>query len=131
LNKKHLEPTYSDMMPEMNMSPMHNMPHMMPHHMSPMHQPPMGNMSPMHNMPHMMPHHMPAMPPMPTVYYTMVEPKFIEHLSMHKGQMISVTTVTGKLEGTLTEVAIDHLLLTINGVKHHIRYHHIVYFKKI
>jgi hypothetical protein len=88
--------------------------------------PPMGNMP----FPSAMPMPMSYMPPMPTVLHTMVEPKFMEHLMMHKGQKIKIVFPDDKLEGTLTDVFIDHITVMAHGKKHHIRYHHIMYFEK-
>ncbi|TNJ68245.1 DUF2642 domain-containing protein [Paenibacillus hemerocallicola] len=68
--------------------------------------------------------------PKNVMYTTSVEPKFIEHLTQHKGLMVSITTTVGKLVGTLDEVFIDHVALVVQGKKHHIRICEIVYFEK-
>jgi hypothetical protein len=57
-----------------------------------------------------------------------VEPRFIEHLTMYKGQNIMVCTTVEKMAGVLDDVAIDHLALMVNGKKHHVRFDQIVYF---
>lgn len=64
------------------------------------------------------------------LYTTAVEPKFTEHLIQHKGLKIVITTTVGKLVGTLDDVFIDHVALTVNGKLHHIRLCEIVYFEK-
>jgi hypothetical protein len=130
LDKKYHEPTFTEMMPEMTlpmgyMPPMPNMSHMYNMSHMPMdYMPPMPHMSHMGHMQH--PAHMPMMA-MPIV---MVEPKFMEHLKMHKGQKIHVKTTNGQLEGTVADAYIDHLALMVNGKKAHIRYEEIVYFEK-
>jgi len=53
-------------------------------------------------------------------YTTIVEPKFTEELIQHIGLMIVITTVVGKLAGTLEHVFIDHVALAVHGKKHHI-----------
>lgn len=68
--------------------------------------------------------------PKNTMYTTLVEPKFIEHLKQHIGSKIAVTTVVGKLIGTLDNVFIDHIALVVDGKLHHIRISEIVYFEK-
>jgi putative effector of murein hydrolase len=63
--------------------------------------------------------------------YTIVAvPVFMNHLMQQNGKNITVVTVNGTLEGLLSGIAVDHLQLTVNGVNHHIRYPHIVYFKE-
>ncbi|MCS7461433.1 YuzF family protein [Paenibacillus doosanensis] len=64
------------------------------------------------------------------VYTTAVEPKFTEHLIRHKGLKVVITTTVGKLVGTLDDVFIDHVALTVNQKMHHIRLGEIVYFEK-
>ena len=66
----------------------------------------------------------------PTYSVTM-EPIFFDHLLLHLNKDIRVVTASESLEGTLTGVAIDHLQLTTNSVNYHIRFPHIVYFRKI
>jgi len=68
--------------------------------------------------------------PKDVMYTTLVEPKFIEHLMKHKGSKIVITTVVGKLVGTLADVFIDHVALEADGKLHHIRISEIVYFEK-
>lgn len=67
--------------------------------------------------------------PKNVMYTTVVEPKFTEHLTQHKGLMIVITTTVGKLIGTLDDVFIDHVALVVQGKKHHIRLCEIVYFE--
>lgn len=64
------------------------------------------------------------------MYTTAVEPKFTEHLLMHKGQFVCIVTKVGKLEGTLEDVFVDHVTLTSQGKMLHIRLREIVYFEK-
>lgn len=71
-----------------------------------------------------------AILPKAIMYVTKVEPKLIEHLSMHRGQMVCIVTTVGKLEGTLDDVFIDHVTLVSHGKKLHIRICEIVYFEK-
>ncbi|MEF3309471.1 DUF2642 domain-containing protein [Paenibacillus sp. GYB004] len=68
--------------------------------------------------------------PKAIMYVTKVEPKLIEHLMMHKGQMICIVTTVGKLEGMLDDVFIDHVTLGSHGKKLHIRICEIIYFEK-
>ncbi|MFD0712716.1 DUF2642 domain-containing protein [Paenibacillus sp. GCM10027626] len=63
-------------------------------------------------------------------YTTAVEPTFTQHLIQHKGLMVSITTTVGKLVGTLDDVFIDHVALSVHGKTHHIRLREIVYFEK-
>lgn len=65
------------------------------------------------------------------MYTTIVEPKFIEHLSQHIGLKIVVTTIVGKLIGTLDNVFIDHIALIVDGKLHQIRLGEIVFFEKV
>ncbi|MDF2571394.1 MAG: hypothetical protein K0R55_2998, partial [Sporomusa sp.] len=58
--------------------------------------------------------------PKTIMYFITVEPKFFEHLNMHKGQKVSITTKVGKLVGTLQDVFIDHVTLVSNGNIQHI-----------
>jgi hypothetical protein len=69
--------------------------------------------------------------PKNVMYTTAVEPKFIEHLLMHKGQMVCIVTTVGKLEGVLEEAFIDHVTLLSHGKMQHIRICEIVYFEKV
>jgi len=62
------------------------------------------------------------------VYTVSAEPVFMDHLLMHSGKIIQVSTTGGLLKGKLTGVAVDHIQLTIEGVHHHIRYAHIISF---
>jgi cation diffusion facilitator CzcD-associated flavoprotein CzcO len=64
------------------------------------------------------------------IYTIPTEPVFLDHLLMHMGQRIHVETVTGGLQGVLTGAAVDHLQLTVDGVHFHIRYQHMIYFRK-
>jgi hypothetical protein len=57
-----------------------------------------------------------------------VEPRFIEHLMMHRGKRIMVCTTVEKMEGILDDVAVDHLALMVHDKKHHVRFGQIVYF---
>jgi len=68
--------------------------------------------------------------PKNVMYTTVVEPKFTEHLTQHRGLMIVITTTVGKLVGTLDDVFIDHVALVVHGKMHHIRLREIVYFEK-
>ncbi|TMV47623.1 DUF2642 domain-containing protein [Paenibacillus mesophilus] len=68
--------------------------------------------------------------PKNVMYITSVEPKMIEHLTMHKGQKVCIVTTAGKLEGMLEDVFIDHVTLESHGKKLHIRLGEIVYFEK-
>lgn len=68
--------------------------------------------------------------PKNVTYTTKVEPKFTEHLMQHKGLKIVITTTVGKLVGTLDDVFIDHVALSVDGKLHHIRLCEIVYFEK-
>jgi hypothetical protein len=68
--------------------------------------------------------------PKDVMYTTLVEPKFTEHLKQHKGLKVVITTVVGKLVGTLADVFIDHVALVVDGKLHHIRLSEIVYFEK-
>ncbi|WP_226037058.1 DUF2642 domain-containing protein [Aquibacillus saliphilus] len=63
-------------------------------------------------------------------YSIQMEPVWLNHLLMHLDENLQVVTVNGALEGTLTGAAIDHLQLTIQGIDYHIRYPHIIYFRK-
>ncbi|MCI3923672.1 YuzF family protein [Paenibacillus sp. TRM 82003] len=63
-------------------------------------------------------------------YVTKAEPVFLDHLLMQVDQEIAVQTVRETLKGRLAGVAIDHLQLNVNGVPHHIRLEHVVYFSK-
>lgn len=69
--------------------------------------------------------------PKNVMYTTAVEPKFIEHLLMHKGHMVCIVTTVGKLEGVLEEAFIDHVTLLSHGKLQHIRICEIVYFEKV
>ncbi|WP_054957278.1 DUF2642 domain-containing protein [Paenibacillus dakarensis] len=71
----------------------------------------------------------PLVLPKNIMYTTAVEPKFIEHLTQHIGLEIVITTTVGKLVGTLDDVFIDHVALSVHGKKHHIRLAEIVYFE--
>lgn len=64
------------------------------------------------------------------MYTTIVEPQFTEHLTQHIGMKIVVTTIVGKLIGTLDNVFIDHIALAVDGKLHHVRLSEIVYFEK-
>ncbi|OCA92842.1 DUF2642 domain-containing protein [Pseudobacillus wudalianchiensis] len=64
-------------------------------------------------------------------YTIQAEPVFLDHLLTYVGENIHVATVNESLEGTLTSVAIDHLQLTVDDVNYHIRYPHIIYFRKM
>ncbi|WP_251032304.1 DUF2642 domain-containing protein [Mesobacillus foraminis] len=44
-------------------------------------------------------------------YVTSLDPVFVDHLSRHKDQQIAVMTTTGRVVGTLTGVAVDHIQL--------------------
>lgn len=69
--------------------------------------------------------------PKNVMYTTAVEPKFTEHLLMHKGQMVCIVTTVGKLEGILEDAFIDHVTLLSHGKIQHIRICEIVYFEKV
>jgi hypothetical protein len=66
----------------------------------------------------------------PTYWVTM-EPIFFDHLMLHLNKKVRIVTVTEALEGTITGVAIDHVQLTIDDIDYHIRFEHIIYFRKI
>lgn len=70
-----------------------------------------------------------AVLPKNIMYTTSVEPKFIEHLMMHKGKTICIVTTAGKLEGMLGDVFIDHATLMSHNKTMHIRLSEIVYFE--
>ncbi|MRH42749.1 DUF2642 domain-containing protein [Aquibacillus halophilus] len=63
-------------------------------------------------------------------YSINLEPVWLNHLLMHLNKDLQVVTVSGTLEGKLTGAAVDHLQLTVQGIDYHIRYPHVVYFRK-
>lgn len=70
----------------------------------------------------------PIMQALTPSYVVAAEPVFMDHLLMHVDSDIVIQTVRETLKGRLAGVAIDHLQLNVNGVPHHIRFEHIVYF---
>jgi hypothetical protein len=68
--------------------------------------------------------------PQPSQYVTPLDPVYIDHLSRHKGQKITVMTTAGKLEGVLTGIAVDHIQVSISEERAlHIRIAEIVFFE--
>jgi len=68
--------------------------------------------------------------PQSAEYVSSLEPVYIDHLSRHKGQHLVVMTTAGKVEGTLTGVAVDHIQLDVEeGKALHIRIAQIVFFE--
>jgi hypothetical protein len=63
-------------------------------------------------------------------YNILFEPILFDHFMQHMGKKLHLLTVGGPLEGILTGVAVDHVQLTIQGVGHHIRNQHIIFFKE-
>jgi hypothetical protein len=120
------QPNYLGTMPGMT-SPMDLGPQMSPSQMYGMPQMPMQPMNPMGQMPMMNP--MQPMPGLmsPTVNVVMIEPEMMEHSMMLRGKKVTVVTVNGKIEGTLSGVYVDHLVLTAQGKTYHIRLAQIVY----
>lgn len=98
MNKKPMEPAYSNTMPNMSMTagytpPTPTMPQMGMNAMNPYSMSPMGQVSPMQYMPPMPSMHtMPGLMP-PNVNTIMVEPEFLEHLMRNMGKRIAVVTV--------------------------------------
>jgi hypothetical protein len=64
-------------------------------------------------------------------YVIPAEPVFMDHLLMHVEKNIRVKTVEGTLVGKLAGVAVDHIQINVEGVPHHVRLHHIIYFAKV
>ncbi|MZP30435.1 DUF2642 domain-containing protein [Heliobacterium undosum] len=68
--------------------------------------------------------------PQPSQYVSLIDPVFIDHVTRHMGQQMTVMTTAGKLEGVLTGVAVDHIQLNIDKDKAlHVRIAQIVYFE--
>lgn len=67
--------------------------------------------------------------PQPTDYVTCLDPVFLDHLSRHQDQRITVRTTVETLEGVLASVAVDHIQLNRHDKAFHIRTAQIVYFE--
>ncbi|KAB8134697.1 DUF2642 domain-containing protein [Gracilibacillus oryzae] len=68
--------------------------------------------------------------PQPNQYVTFIDPVFVDHLSRHKNQPITVTTIMDKVEGILTGIAVDHIQINISEDRAvHIRIAQIVSFE--
>jgi hypothetical protein len=106
-----------------------NYPGTMPGMTSPMDLGPQMSPSQMYGMPQMSMQPMPPGLMSPTVNVVKIEPKMMEHSMMHRGKKVTVVTVNGKIEGTLSGVYVDHLVLTAQGKTYHIRLAQIVYLE--
>ncbi|AIQ40586.1 hypothetical protein R50912_11550 [Paenibacillus sp. FSL R5-0912] len=68
--------------------------------------------------------------PQPTEYVTLLDPVFLQHISRHVGQQcFAVMTTTGRIEGTLAGVGVDHIQINLEDRSLHIRIAQIVYFE--
>lgn len=73
----------------------------------------------------------PMMNSMSPSYSIVAEPVFMDHLLIHLEEDIEVTLTNGTLKGKLAGVAVDHLQLNIDKVAYHVRFQHIMFFRKI
>lgn len=67
--------------------------------------------------------------PQPNAYVTPLDPVFVQHISRHQDQPISVMTTAGFIKGILAGVAVDHIQINLEDRSVHIRISHIVYFE--
>jgi hypothetical protein len=63
------------------------------------------------------------------MYFTQLDPVFIQHMSRHQGQEIALMTTDERVEGVLAGVAVDHVQLNLKDRAIHIRISQIIYFE--